>query len=133
MPAKSPAITRFWPKIQKTETCWLWTASRARHGYGVFNEGLAHRWAYTEFVGPIPTGLTIDHLCGVRLCVNPTHLEPVTLAENIRRAGHYNTRKTHCKRGHEFTPTNTIGYMKKNGHFQRQCRRCHSVLMAKTG
>lgn len=81
---------RFWPRVQKTDTCWIWTGSSAT-GYGVFKgnnkrQGPAHRFAYELLVGPIPEGLQLDHLCRVTLCVNPQHLEPVTPGENCRRA-----------------------------------------------
>lgn len=72
--------------------CWEWTAAIQSSGYGSFGYGgkgktvLAHRWSYEHHVGPISTGLTIDHLCHNTRCVNPKHLEPVTLAENNRRA-----------------------------------------------
>lgn len=69
--------------------CWLWTGTIERTGYGRFwlggRQEIAHRASYALLIGPIPEGLTIDHLCRVRACVNPDHLEPVTLAENIRR------------------------------------------------
>ena len=69
--------------------CWLWTGQPDAAGYGrvsIANEvQYAHRVSWQTFIGPIPEGLTIDHLCRVRLCVNPAHLEPVTLAENVRR------------------------------------------------
>lgn len=91
----------FWAKVQKTDTCWLWTA-RSCNGYGSFGIGrvprLAHRVAYTELVGPIPKGMTLDHLCRVRACVNPAHLEVVTAEENVRRAMPI---RTHCENGHE--------------------------------
>jgi hypothetical protein len=70
--------------------CWIWSGGLKLNGYGYLRVGkkghLAHRWVYEELVGPIPNGLTIDHLCRVKACVNPDHLEPVTNAENIRRA-----------------------------------------------
>lgn len=70
-------------------SCWLWQKTIARHGYGIImNKGkriYAHRLSYETHVGPIPEGLTIDHLCRVRSCVNPKHLEPVTRGENARR------------------------------------------------
>lgn len=81
---------RFWSKVNKTDTCWLWTRCRDGHGYGQFvlrdqKKVLAHRFAYELVVGPIPEGLDIDHLCRVRLCCNPAHLEPVTRSENLYR------------------------------------------------
>ena len=71
--------------------CWLWDAYRTKHGYGQFNRKgtvyYAHRYSYEVAKGPIPDGLTLDHLCKNQHCVNPDHLEPVTLRENLRRAG----------------------------------------------
>jgi hypothetical protein len=90
--------------------CWIWTGT-TRHGYGrIYREGRlqeAHRWYYEQANGPIPEGLQINHLCRVPSCVNPDHLEPVTRAENVRR-GYEANPVTHCRRGHEFTPENTI-------------------------
>jgi len=74
----------------------------------------AHRWAYETCVGSINDGLQIDHLCRVRECVNPDHLQPVTHAENMRRA-----RRTHCRRGHELTPENV--------YWVRACKACYGV------
>lgn len=120
---------RFWAKVDKTDACWLWTAATTR-GYGQFGfEGrvqLAHRVAWTLLVGPIPDGLTIDHLCKVKHCVNPAHLEPVTIRENIVRAdgtGGMNARKTHCPLGHAYDEENT--YRKSNGG--RECRACRRL------
>ena len=80
----------FWPKVEVTGACWLWTASCSRNGYGQWNDGTgrmvtAHRQAYETLVGLVPVGLDLDHLCRVRQCVNPDHLEPVTRLENLRR------------------------------------------------
>jgi hypothetical protein len=83
---------------------------------------LAHRVIYEYLVGPIPDGLSIDHLCRVRHCVNPAHLEPVTHRENVLRGQAptaVNGRKTRCKRGHEFNRT------VRNG---RRCYTCHLYL-----
>src|SRR5215471_12258201 len=91
--------------------CWLWTGSLHSGGYGqVWVNGgpkLAHRAVYEEVVGQIPDGLELDHLCRVRCCVNPNHLEPVTPRVNLSRCSAIstiNSLKTHCDRGHEFTP-----------------------------
>lgn len=84
------ARERFETFVDRTEGCWLWTGSLTYDGYGVFRENNrrtgAHRFAYEYHIGPIPDGLHLDHLCCVRNCVNPEHLEPVTPKENDRRA-----------------------------------------------
>lgn len=83
---KRPATERFWEKVNKTKTCWLWIACKNKAGYGSFNGGeYAHRFSYEELVGEIPKGLQIDHLCRVRHCVNPKHLEAVTNQVNGQR------------------------------------------------
>jgi hypothetical protein len=114
---------RFWAKVRKTETCWLWTATLNNQGYGEFGSlGLAHRFAYELLVGPIPEGLTLDHLCRQPACVRPDHLEPVTHRENVRRGEGWsgrNARKTHCPQGHAYDEANTRWY-----HNQRNCRAC---------
>ncbi len=74
-----PAIDRFMRKVEKTDTCWLWTGGRFDNGYGVFRDdeqrlGRAHRFAYKHFNGPVPDGLLVRHTCDVRHCVNPEHL-----------------------------------------------------------
>lgn len=120
-------VERFWSHVEKQPNgCWHWTAGRLDCGYGTFYDGrkcLAHRWSYEHFVGPIPPGLEIDHLCRVRRCVNPSHLEPVTHRENALRgvgAATFNALKTHCIWGHEFTVENT----KITTEGYRDCRTC---------
>lgn len=103
--------------------CWLWTGALSRRGYGIFmffkgKTNQAHIWSYQHFIGPIPDGLHLDHLCRVRRCVNPKHLDPVTNAENHRRASEA---VTHCKYGHEYTPENTY---RRPGRSSRECRVC---------
>lgn len=124
---EATAPIRFWTKVQFTGTCWLWTAYRDSYGYGAFYPArryvAAHRWAYEFCVGPIPVGLELDHLCRVRACVNPEHLEPVTHRVNILRGVSptaIHARKTHCPQGHPYNEANT--YLRPAGN--RECRLC---------
>lgn len=114
-------------KIVIEGDCWLWTGARNSKGYGSASNGkssmLAHRKAYITTKGPIPVGLTIDHLCCVTTCVNPAHLEAVTGAENIRRR--YAT-QTHCKYGHPLSGKNLRLNYRKAGRVSRVCRICAS-------
>jgi hypothetical protein len=124
---------RFWQKVEPEPNtgCWLWTGGLRGSGrYGQFRNGkrlgFAHRYAYELLVGPIPDGMQLDHLCRVRLCVNPAHLEPVTARENTMRSEALtarNARKTHCLRGHPFDEANTIETV-RDGRLHRTCREC---------
>ena len=119
---------RFWGKVDKNGPtgCWLWTASITRSGYGHFRIGSklhpAHRVAYELSIGQIPEGLQLDHLCRVRRCVNPKHLEPVTNQENCLRGDNAQRRKTHCPKGHPYDVKNTI-HKKDNRRICRTCTR----------
>ena len=96
--------------------CWLWGGYVDRiTGYGSFNGTSAHRFAYETFTGPIPEGKEIDHLCRVRECCNPRHLEPVTRSENLRRR----VLNTHCPEGHPYTV-----YVRANGYRNSVCCEC---------
>jgi hypothetical protein len=111
--------------------CWLWTGSYVgRMGYGYLYDPsykrmrLAHRVSYELHRGPIPEGMQIDHLCRVAICVNPSHLEVVTSAENTRRgnAGKYLKDRTACPKGHAYDAINTYVY---RGF--RYCRKCNNL------
>jgi len=124
-------IVRFMLKVNQIDGgCWEWTGWKDRRGYGGFDirprrpgqSAFAHRFAYEYYVGPIPEELELDHLCRNTGCVNPEHLEPVTHAENVRRAF---ADQTHCKRGHEFTPENT--YSPPGHPTRRCCRACARI------
>lgn len=132
-----PAEERFWEKVSQEPMsgCWLWTGAVDR-GYGQFSahagqHAKAHRFSYELLRGPIPKGLDLDHLCRVRCCVNPAHLEPVTRKENLRRSplvparvggiamGKITSARTHCCNGHEYK----IGTF-WSGRGYRECKLC---------
>jgi len=113
--------------VRITETgCLIWLGKLDKDGYGVMViEGRqipAHKASYEDSVGPVPSGLQLDHLCRVRCCVEPRHLEPVTCAENIRRGltGKNMADRTHCPRNHPYDAANT--YFNRKG--ARHCRLC---------
>ena len=111
--------------------CWLWLGTTKPYGYGNFaymgESWRAHRFSYEHFKGPITKGLEVDHLCRVRSCVNPDHLEAVTHLENVRRGrADYNKHKTHCPKGHPYNVENTRIYKG-----WRKCRTCHREGMRK--
>jgi hypothetical protein len=125
-----PLSDRLWAKVNKTDTCWLWTGAKIHHGYGKIGidkerTELVHRVSYELLVGPIPDGLVIDHLCRVTACVNPAHLEAVTQAENVRRgrSGDHLVARTHCPQGHPYDEVNTRIYRGR-----RNCRACKAVI-----
>lgn len=118
---------RFWAKVNRADGCWEWTAAIGNDGYGRFflngRTVRSHRLAYELLRGAIPNGLQLDHLCRVRSCCNPDHLEPVSNRENtVRgRAGDtHNHLKTHCPARHPYDSENT--YVNPAG--KRICRTC---------
>jgi hypothetical protein len=123
--------------------CWLWAGAWSwQTGYGFIaddagKQELAHRVAYRLFTGPIPEGLELDHLCRVRCCVNPAHLEAVTRKINIRRgntgktAAQRQLAKTHCKAGHPYSEENTIRKPGREGRGRRLCRICDGIYQTR--
>lgn len=114
--------------------CWIWKGRKTSDGYALIKTGgrrggvtLAHQVPWIALHGPKPKGMQLDHLCQIRHCVNPAHLECVTPKVNNQRSASpsaNNYRKTHCKNGHEFTKENT--HLCANG--QRACKICRAAL-----
>lgn len=121
---------RFWSKVEKQFCgCWLWHGTMFSTGYGSFKANgqikVAHRLSYQFLKGEIPEGLQLDHLCRVRKCVNPEHLEPVTRKENLLRGASFsgeNSRKTSCPQGHALEGENLVKSTLRAG--KRACRIC---------
>lgn len=130
---EQPLAERFWSKVQKTDSCWIWSGRPSSVGYGVLTRRsadgsrlriYAHRYSYELHKGPIPAGLVIDHLCRNRCCVNPDHLEAVTMGTNVARGeapAAVVVRNGFCIRGHPRTPENL--YRRPDGHGM-VCRLC---------
>lgn len=131
-----PASEMFWEKVDKSvgsDGCWPWTAYRDRNGYGMFNAVAgespvyAHRFALELAIGPIPAGRFACHHCDNPPCCNQAHLFVGTNADNMRdfaeKGLHPARKKTHCRRGHEYTPENT----RVVGGGLRRCRRCRQI------
>lgn len=137
-PKPKPIEERFWAKVEKRANgCWEWTANKNNQGYGLIRTGslsdgsrrmeLAHRVSLKISGIHIPDGYDVDHLCKNTICVNPSHLEPVTTEENLRRGNillYHEKRKTftHCRYGHEYAGNTFIG---KDGY--RRCRECARI------
>lgn len=122
--AHTPFEQRFWARVDVTPGCWNWTGARNGDGYGVMDVSkrvaLVHRLSWKIHYGFLPP--VLDHLCMNKQCVNPTHLESVTLGENTRR---YLATITQCPRGHGYTPENTARRRHpKHGYVYRVCREC---------
>ena len=126
---KAPLLARLEARVERGVGCWIWKGTPRGDGYGqILVDGYhwgAHRLAYTLWVGPIPDGLTIDHLCRQPLCINPAHMEPVTKRENTLRGDGITAqqaRRTHCPRGHAYDERNT--YVNRG---KRHCRHCMTL------
>lgn len=124
----STDLHRFRAKLQRSPGgCWNWIGARKPTGYGNFwyagKTVLAHRFAWEALVGPIPDGLTVDHICRNTSCVNPAHMEIVPFAVNLLRGEcppAANARKTHCPQGHQYGGDNL--HITRGG--RRHCRTC---------
>lgn len=129
--------------VEAEDGCWLWTGCTNWGGYGqaamsdkvIGGDGskthhvVVHRFVFEYRHGAIPEGLDLDHLCRVRNCVNPDHLEPVTRSENLRRAvgiGSQWSSRTECSAGHEYTPESTAISSTDGSRVCRACRREYS-------
>lgn len=140
-----PTEERLLARISRTDNCWLWTGRVMKQGYGEIRTregdyvGLAHIFSYNLFVGEVPEGLVLDHLCHNRdklcpggnsclhrRCINPLHLEPVTRKVNSERGAH---RREACFRGHPFDEENTYYY--RTSRMCRECRRQYKKTWVK--
>lgn len=127
---------KFWDRVNLNGPggCWLWTGHGTPNGYGNFWNGhsqvFAHKWAWVSLRSDIPEGLELDHLCKIRNCVNPDHMEPVTREENIARSAQTRREKPCCKRGHLFNEENTYWYTAKDGSVHRNCKTCMRIREA---
>jgi len=122
--------TLFLHKNSTLDPCWLWTAGRKDSGYATFDVNgktvRAHKWYWEQLNGPVPIGFELDHLCKIRHCVNPEHLELVSHYENLLRSSNImilNAKKTHCSNGHEYTLESTRLYQGR-----RYCKLCNNNL-----
>lgn len=124
---KVPDVIRFWSRVELGERCWEWQGGKFPEGYGVFDGKLAHHWVarnYCKFP-PSTRRMVVDHRCGNRACVRPSHLRYVSQRENIMNGRNHvaaMARQTHCKRGHPLSGDNLV-----QGCKYRSCKVCHNL------
>lgn len=122
---------RLWSKINITNSCWNWTASTDKDGYGQFRKkkdgrwtmAKSHRVVYESIIGKIDQGMVLDHICENKKCVNPLHMQKTNHGDHMRR--HANNR-TNCRRGHEKTTENTYTWNEN-----KYCLKCRLINMGK--
>ena len=128
---------RFFEKVNKTDSCWLWTGALSSSGYGSFGVAgkatAAHRYSYQIHNGEIPEGLIICHTCDTPSCVNPDHLWLGTYSDNMKdmvakdRHGSSSRVQTHCRRGHDFDIYGFKTFTRSNGKVERYCQECKRI------
>lgn len=138
----------FWAKVQVSPYCWHYGDYKYTNHTAVLLEGKyvgVHKVAYEYLIGPVPEGMELDHLCHNKRCVNPDHLEPVTHAENLRRAwalkklrggmkreaSERKGTQTHCWKGHELAKVGVLLSAKKDGKVRRRCRACQQEIQTR--
>lgn len=122
---------RIWDKVEADGDCWIWQGTRTERGWAQWTDSRnarkkwrVHRLVYMSMVGDIPDGLTLDHLCQRKLCINPYHMEPVPSVVNQAR---WAASRTKCRNGHEVTPETT--YHRSRG--DRECRLCITLSLGR--
>jgi hypothetical protein len=140
-----PVMERFFEMVEKTASCWNWTGTKDPDGYGRFTLPRtfarahpiyskrsrfisAYKFLFQETFGSVPDGMTLDHLCRNRSCVNPYHLEVVSIKDNLHRSplapASINRRKMVCVRGHSLA----VGNLRRTKNGARACLTCHRVM-----
>ena len=143
-----PLIERFFQKVDKSGNkkypdCWIWDAGRTSKDYGAFSYYPdkppigAHVASHLFHIGEVPKGKIVRHRCDNPPCVNPEHLLLGTNSDNMKdmfarnRQGSSNRKRTHCRKGHEFTPENIVSKTDSDGTIQRNCRECIKISRKK--